>query len=63
MNPLENISELINDYYKYMIEKAYPYDYIQLYATRTSASDEAVVILKENALRYMLSLLNVKLVI
>lgn len=47
MDPLENISELINDYYKYMIEKAYPYDYIQLYATRTSASDEAVVILNK----------------
>lgn len=46
-----------------MTEKAYHYDSIQLYGTRTSASDEAVVILKENALRYMLSLLNVKLVI
>ena len=63
MKPLENISEFINDYYKYMTQKAYPYDSIQLYGTRTSASDEAVVILKGNALRYMLSLLNVKLVI
>lgn len=32
MNPLENISELINDY-------------IQLYGTRTSTLDEAVTIL------------------
>lgn len=34
MNPLENISELINDY-------------IQLYGTRTSTLDEAVTILNE----------------
>ena len=46
-----------------MTEKAYHYDYIQLYGTRTSASDEAVVIFNEKALMYMLSLLNVKLVI
>ena len=41
--------------------KAYHYDSINLYVTRTPASDEVMAILKENTLMYLLSLLKAKL--